>query len=59
MTSPLVKQYLDEAADCEKRAAAETKPDMQSALQAAARRWRDLAKAIEGIERREKPPKSE
>jgi len=32
---------------------------MQSALQAAARCWRDLAKAIEGIERREKPPKSE
>jgi len=32
---------------------------MQSALKAAARCWRDLAKAIEGIERREKPPKSE
>jgi hypothetical protein len=59
MTSPLVKLYLDKAADCEKRAAAETKPDMQSALTAAARCWRELARAIEGIERREKPPKSE
>ena len=59
MTSPLVKQYLDKAADCEKRAAAETKPDMQSALTAAARCWRDLAKAIDGIERREKASKSE